>query len=343
MEKKEVILVTGSCGRIGTRVVERLKGRFVVVGFDLRTDCPVGQDELIAVDLGSQESVSKAFAHIQKKYGNRIRSVIHLAAYYSFEEKHSELYDKVTVEGTRRLLEALKAFEVQQFMFTSTMLLHKPTEVGSPITEDSPVEAKWDYPLSKVKTERVIHEMQGEMKTLILRIAGVYDDQCHSIPISHQIERIYEKSFESRLFSGDVSHGAAFVHMEDLVNAMVDGVDKVEALPKTLTLLIGEPKTMSYDQIQRRVSRLLYGKEFTTFRVPKLLAKVGSWLQNLLPKKSFIRPWMIDFADDHYEMNVERAKKYLGWIPKRSLEKTLPIMIENLKKDPEKWYRINGL
>jgi nucleoside-diphosphate-sugar epimerase len=52
---------------------------------------------------------------------------------------------------------------------------------------------------------------------------------------------------------------------------------------------------------------------------------------------------MIDLADDHYELDISYAKKELDWAPQHSLEKTLPIMIEELKKDPARWYKINQL
>lgn len=343
---KKLVIVTGASGRIGTNVVKRLSNEFNIVGFELLKAiyaCP--KEELIPVDISSDESVEQAFMHIRATYGNKIASVVHLAAYYSFDQQHSPKYDQITVKGTERLLRALKNFEVDQFIFSSTMLVHKPQKPGVLINEDSPVEPKWDYPLSKVKTEKEIHEMHGRMKTVILRIAGVYDEDCHSIPISNQIARIYEKSLESRLFSGNTSHGSSFLHMEDLVDAIQLAVQKRQTLPDELVLLLGEPKTLSYDQLQRKISRLLFGKEFTTFRVPKLLAKFGAWMLNHIPfvHSSFIKPWMIDLADDHYQLDISRAKKYLDWTPKHSLEETLPHMIEDLKRDPAGWYKKNGL
>ncbi len=343
--KKELIIVTGSCGRIGTEVVKRLNAKYTVVGFDLLS-CPLpGQDDLIQVNLASDESVKHAFDQIQSRYGTSIASVIHLAAYYSFSEKSSPKYQEITVKGTERLLDCLKRFEVEQFLFTSTMLIHAPTAPGKPITEESPIAPTWDYPLSKVQTEELIHEKRGDIPSVLLRIAGVYDNQCHSIPISHQIQRIYEKQLEARLFSGDINHGAAFVHMDDVIDAIALAVEKRKELPKETPLLIGEPKTLSYNKLQRTISRLLFNREIRTFRVPKKIAKLGAWVQCLFAfkKKPFIRPWMIDLADDHYEMDISKAKKLLGWAPKHSLEKTLPIMIEALKKDPEKWYKINLL
>lgn len=343
---KEIIIVTGSCGRIGTQVVRKLGQKYSIVGFELLKAIYASEkEELIPVDLSSDESVHQAFTHIRHFYGNRIQSIVHLAAYYSFSEKHSDKYDSITVQGTRRLLDAIKDFEVEQFIFTSTMLVHAPTKIGKPITEDSPIAPSWDYPLSKVHTEKLISQMRGKVPAVILRIAGVYDDDCHSIPISNQIQRIYEKKLESRLFSGDVTHGSSFVHMNDVVDAIAIAVEKRKELPEELVLLIGEEKTLSYDDLQRGISCLLTGKEFDTYCVPKWFAKLGAFFKCLISfrHKPFIRPWMIDFADDHYELSISKAKKILGWAPKHSLEQTLPLMIEDLIKDPIHWYKKNGL
>jgi nucleoside-diphosphate-sugar epimerase len=343
---KQVIIVTGSCGRIGTQVVKKLDRRYSIIGLEhLKAIYAADNEELVPVDLSSDESVAQAFRHIRHFYGNKIVSVIHLAAYYSFDEQHSTLYDLVTVKGTERLLKALQAFEVEQFIFSSTMLVYAPTELGKLIDESSPVSPKWDYPVSKVHTEAVIAKNKGSAKSVILRIAGVYDDQCHSIPISHQIQRIYEKQMQARLFSGDTSHGAAFLHMDDLVDSILFAVEKRKELSDEVVLLIGEEQTMSYDALQRKISKLLYDKEFKTIRIPKLIAYIGAFILSHIPfiRKPFIKPWMIAFADDHYELNIEKTKNMLGWRPKHFIGDTLPKMIANLKKDPLNWYKINGL
>jgi nucleoside-diphosphate-sugar epimerase len=340
---KELILVTGSCGRIGTQIVHALGQRYSIVGFELKNAIYASDaEELVPIDLSSDVSVHQAFQHIRQFYGSRIASVIHLAAYYSFTEEHSEKYETVTVKGTERLVRALADFEVEQFLFTSTMLVHAPTQPGCPITEESCLCPKWDYPLSKMRTEELIHRLRGSIPTVILRIAGVYDDECHSIPMSRQIQRIDQNSLESRFFAGDVTHGASFVHMEDLVDAIMRAVEQRKSLPPELTLLIGEPKTLSYDQLQRMITRLLGRKEFRTFMIPKWLAKLGAWGQNLFADR-FIKPWMIDLADDHYELNIDRARQVLGWMPKHTLEETLPKIIADFKSDPAVWAKKNGL
>lgn len=345
-EEKEVIIITGSSGRIGSSLVKKLGEHYRIVGFELlKALYASANEELVPVDISSDESVHQAFTHIQNFYGNRIASVIHLAAYYSFDQKESPLYDKITVGGTRRLLEALQNFEVGQFIFSSTMLVHKPCQPGQKINEEWPVEPTWGYPKSKVETEKLIDEKRGKIPAVILRIAGVYEDACHSIPISHQIQRIYEKQFESHFFAGDITHGASFLHMDDLIAAIALAVNKRDSLPPKLVLEVGEEKTLSYDELQRKISKLLFGKEMKTYSIPKPLAKIGAWIQNKIPfmPPSFIKPWMIKIADDHYELDCSKAKEVLGWKIEHSLENSLPIMIDSLKKDPVRWYKENQL
>lgn len=344
--EKEVVLVTGSAGRIGEAVCKRLGDEFRIVGVELLKAIYASKnEELVPMDITNDESVHQAMAHMRNFYGNRIASVIHLAAYYSFAEKHSELYEKITVQGTKRLLKALQNFEVDQFIFSSTMLVHAPCPIGGSINEESPVIPKWDYPKSKVKTEKIIHDNRGNIPSCILRISGVYEDRCNSIPIANQIQRLYEHQLTSRFFAGNIHAGASFLHMDDLVDAIVACVKKRKELPQETTLLLGEPKTLSYDQLQRLISKEIDGKEITTISIPKLLAKIGAWAQNHIPfmKKPFIKPWMIDLADDNYVLDITRVHNLLGWEPKHTLEETLPKMISCLKQDPTRFYRENLL
>jgi nucleoside-diphosphate-sugar epimerase len=52
---------------------------------------------------------------------------------------------------------------------------------------------------------------------------------------------------------------------------------------------------------------------------------------------------MIDIADQHYDLDITRARQVLGWEPLRRLRATLPLMVQALMRDPLRWYRENGL
>lgn len=342
-QKKEVVIVTGSSGLIGSRIIERLASRFQVVGFD-KVGNPFAHEQVesVSIDIKSDESIRKALNRVRYAYGDQIASVIHLAAYYDFSGEPSPLYEEVTVKGTERLLEALQDFNVSQFLFSSTNLVYRPTEPGQKIDEDCPLEPNWDYPESKADTEEVIRMNRGNIPAVILRLAGVYDEEGHSIPIAHQIQRIYEKQLISHFYSGDITHGNVFLHMEDLLDALEMTVMKRHDLAPDVAINIGEPETLSYEELQNQIGRLIHGEEWKTFEMPEPVAKAGAWTMNLFGD-SFIKPWMIDRTNDHYELDITRAKTLLGWAPRHSLQETLPEMIRRLKADPVKWYKTNKL
>ncbi|MGH7464575.1 MAG: SPW repeat domain-containing protein, partial [Longimicrobiales bacterium] len=167
-----------------------------------------------------------------------------------------------------------------------------------------------------------------------------------SIPIAHHIQRIYEREITSHVFPGDPAHGRqSFVHLDDLVAAIRLVVQGRADLSMELPLLIGEPEAMSFGDLQYALGCLIHGEAWKTREVPEALAEAGAWVQDNLPGggESFIKPWMVELADDDFELDITRAKTELGWEPKRRLRETLPLMVERLKADPVAWYRENRL
>jgi len=162
MSHEEVILVTGSSGLIGNAVAARLASSYKVVGFD-RTPPSRAHSHVypVPVDLTSEEDLSRAFKTLLDTHGNRLMSVIHLAAYFDFSGEPNKLYDTLTVEGTRRLLQRLAPLSVEQFIFSSTMLVHAPCLPGQFLTEESPLDPRWDYPISKVRPNRLFIPNEG--------------------------------------------------------------------------------------------------------------------------------------------------------------------------------------
>ena len=340
---KEVIIVSGSSGMIGTALIHKLAMHYRIAGLDnAGYPFPPAEAECICLDITSDKSMEFVFERIRYEYGTKITSVVHLAAYYDFLGKPSDLYDKITVKGTERIIKFLQNFEVEQFIFSSSMLLYKPTSPGIKITEESPLEPKWDYPKSKVATEKVLHEQRGKIPVVNLRIAGVYSEKGNSIPITNQIQRIYENQITARLYPANTAHGSTYVHLDDLVDSIIKTIEKRKELPPEIVLNIGDDETLSYKDLQDIISTEVNGKKSDIIHIPKWFAKAGAFMQNIFGK-AFIKPWMIDLADDHFEMDSSKAKKLLGWKPKHGLRDTLPRMIKNLKFNPEKFYKDNKL
>ncbi|MEX2551814.1 MAG: NAD(P)-dependent oxidoreductase [Actinomycetota bacterium] len=346
MRPSQVVLVTGSSGLIGSALVRRLAETYRIVGFDRKGDPhPPKEAECVCLDVTSDESVEAGLARVRYAYGNDIASVVHLAAFYDFSGEPSPLYEEVTVRGTERLLAGLQGFNVGQFLFSSTMLVHRPAQPGQRIEEDWPLEPTWAYPQSKVATEKLISNRRGKIPAVLLRIAGVYDDKGHSPPITHQIARIYERALTSRFYPAEMDRGSSFIHLDDLLEAIVAIIDRRAELPQELPLLVGEEQVTGYGELQELIGCLIHGEAWKTWEIPKTIAKVGTWAQDSIPfgEEPFIKAWMVDRAEDHYALDCTKARTLLDWRPRHSLRETLPAIVHALKKDPVTWYRENGM
>ena len=351
-EKKPVVLITGAAGNLGQSIGAALADAYEVVGLD--RSAGDAEFEVLQADLTSAESIGAALGTFRARWGGRIASVIHLAAYFDFTGEEHPLYETLNVEGTRLLLRALRRFEVEQFVYASTMLVHAPAEAGETIDEEQPIGPRWAYPESKAAAEQAIAEEAGEIPYVLLRLAGVYDEETMVPTLAHQIARIYERDLQSHLYSGDTGTGQSMLHRDDMVDAFRRAVDRRRQLPADAAILIGEPSAPSYDALQDEIGRLIHGRdEWTTLRVPKPVAAAGAWAQDklepLIPdmidkgEEPFVKPFMVRLADDHYDLDTSRARELLGWVPGHRLLATLPDMVAALKRDPLAWYEKNGV
>lgn len=344
-QSKGIVIVTGSSGFIGAATIKRLAAEHIVVGFDLvLPPHPRPEAECLRVDLTSEDSIKAAFERVRAAYGERIASIVHLAAYFDNSGKPDARYEEVNVHGTQRLLGQAQAFGIEQFVFASTMLVHAPGEKGRPIDEDWPLDAKLPYPESKRRAEQLVREQRGPIRLAIIRPAGVYDDQCHNPFLAQQIARIYERAATSLVYPGDLDAGQSALHLSDLTEALFRIVERRFELPPETVLLLGEPETLSYGAIQKTLGRLVHDEDWHTQIIPKPLAIAGAWIEEeLLDEDAFIRAWMVDASDDHYELDISRARTLLDWEPQKTLRTALPTMAASLKADPVGWYKANEL
>lgn len=342
--QKPTVVLTGSDGLIGSALVRALHTKYDLIGIDNDRSSDIeGLRDLITCDLTDSSSVEKAFSTLKAQHGNRFASFIHLAAYYDFSGAASPLYEELTINGTRRVLKELKKFEVEQFVFASTLLVMQPSQDGALIDEKSPVQAEWAYPESKLKTERLIADQRGEMPAVALRIGGVYDEWGRAVPIVQQMKRIYAKEMESYFFPGDAAHGQSMVHLEDLVSCVEKVIENRKQLHGFQEFLIGEPNVMSYEELQDQIGELLHGEEWPAIRIPKPVAKLGAQAKAMVGDEDFIQPWMVDLADQDYRVDISKAERLLGWKPRHKLRNTLPKIAGRLLEDEKRWGRENGV
>ena len=351
-DARPIILITGATGNLGRSLGKALGRDYRIVGLDLKaqgTDFPVFE-----ADFTSGPSVELALRKFRDAFGSHIASVIHLVAFFDFSGEDKPHYETVNVEGTRRLLKALQDFDVEQFIYASTMLVHAPCRPGEHIDEQQPIEPRWAYPKSKADAEAVVRAEHKRIPYVILRLAGVYDEHAMVPTLARQMARIFDRDFQSYFYSGSTLVGQAMLHRDDMLDAFHRTVDRRAVLPAETEILIGEADAIGYDALQDELGYLIHGvDDWPTVRVPKPIAAVGAWAQGKLEpaipdvidggEVPFIKPFMVAMSDDHYALDIRRARELLGWEPQHRLKDELPKLVAALKKNPSGWYKTSGI
>ena len=349
---RPIVLITGAAGNLGRTLAAALQDRYDVVGLDVKAgdaDFPI-----VEVDLTEPASVEQALARVVADHGQRIASVLHLAAFFDFSGEDRPQYRSVNVEGSRNLMRALRQLEVEQFVYSGTMLVHAAGRPGERIDENTPIDPGWAYPRSKAEAEAAIREERGKIPVVFLRLAGVYDELTSVPTFANQIARIYERDFQSLFYSGDTGAGQAMVHRDDMIDAFVRTVDRCDQLTGETAILVSEEEAIGYAELQDRLGQLIHGAEdWPTIRVPAPLAGAGAWAQDkaepVVPdaldggERPFIKPFMTRMASDHFAPDISRARALLGWRPRHRLADELPAIVQALKDDPAGWYEANRI
>ncbi|MGX1790761.1 NAD-dependent epimerase/dehydratase family protein [Bosea sp. NPDC055332] len=166
------ILVTGSAGRVGSRVARQLlEAGHHVTGFDLRAggiDHPAFREVLGGFDdrAAAREAVQGAEA------------VLHLGAFMSWLPADRDRLFTANVEGTRVLLEEAAAVKPKRLVFASSGEVY-PENVPDyqPIDEDHPLKPRSPYGLSKLLGEEIVRffERTSGTPATILRFSHTQD------------------------------------------------------------------------------------------------------------------------------------------------------------------------
>lgn len=145
------VLVTGSEGRIGRKVVDLLleKGHSVR-GFDLRHDAEHTVDyERITGNLADSTSADEAVAGID--------AIVHLAAMMSWHPKDAASLFRANVDGTFNLLQAAGRTPVARFVFASSGEVYPELAPAyQPIDEQHPTRPTSTYGLTKLLGEEMV-------------------------------------------------------------------------------------------------------------------------------------------------------------------------------------------
>jgi nucleoside-diphosphate-sugar epimerase len=345
---KQVVLITGASGFIGTELIARLGKKRCIIGIDKTLHKNRNSSVLwYKADISDRNLLNEIFHEIKKKVTAKIDYVFHLAAYYDMVNKESRMYHETNENGTRYLLDNLLDFNVKNFVFASSTVVFKPAMGVDKLNEESDLSSFMYYGKSKIAGEKIFSEYKKKIKVTIFRLSAVYSYYCRSIPLANQIAFVWQKRFGYRILPGKGDGGISYIHIEDVLDAFEKSMLLATDIPSGSILILSEERLLLNKDLYKLICREIFGKQLNIIYLPKLLVWFYIYMINkfysLTGRSYFFKPWMVKLADKKYQFNIDKAKRILKWHPKFRLEQHMKVMIKNLKSDTSRWFETNEI
>jgi len=258
-------LVTGGAGFIGSHLVDSLVER----GYTIRVIDNLSTGKLSKIaSLLKSKNVDFIEGDIRdsetaKKCIHGIDAVYHLAATTSvpFSLKNPELTYDTNVTGTLNLLTQCAEQKVSKFIFSSSCAVYGEP-MNLPINEKHPTNPISPYAESKLEGEQHclnFHKKQ-RLKAVVLRLFNVYGTRQGLNEYSGVITQFINRARKRLplIIYGDGSQTRDFVHVRDVVEAILSATEIERAEGKVFN--IGSGKPTSIQKLAQTISELYENK-----------------------------------------------------------------------------------
>jgi dihydroflavonol-4-reductase len=338
-------LVTGGTGFLGRHLVRQLVAdgqEVVVLARQVDLDLADHGVQFVEGSLSSADDVRKAVAGVQRVY--------HCAGLVERDPKHAHRMYELHVDGTRRLLDALRQSDVQKIVVASTSgTVGVSTDPEFIADESSPVAEHlvrhWPYYLSKIYQERVCDRYRADYGLPIVTmrptlLLGPGDTRESS---TGDVVRFMRKKIPTA-----VSGGLSFVDARDAAIAFRLAMEKAE--PGSTYLLGATNMTLSgfFKALED-----ITGIKGPRIPMPKEAAVTGAKLLDaafkVFGQRAAIDPVSVEMGAHFWYINSDKAQRELGWTPRdaqvtlrdtvRWIEQYHPSFADHLERPtpPENW------
>jgi UDP-glucose 4-epimerase len=245
-------LVTGGAGFIGSHLVDRL----VDAGYDVRVvdDLSTGSLENVRGHLSGRgvEFVEGDVrdASVVERCMRDVGLVFHLAAVTSvpFSVEHPKVTFDVNVKGTMNLLRSCSKGKSCKFVFASSCAVYGEP-VFLPVTEEHPTDPISPYAESKLAGEKFCLGFceRRLCDAVVLRFFNVYGPRQGLSEYSGVIRIFMERCRQGLplVVNGDGEQSRDFVHVSDVVDALVGCAGCEAAVGEVINVGTGEATTIN--------------------------------------------------------------------------------------------------
>lgn len=332
-----MILVTGGAGYIGSHVVKLLleKNEKVAVLDNLhrgyKQPIEVLQDkygkenlEFFKVDLKNKGELEKVLNQIKPD------GVMHFAALCLVNEsmEKPEMYFENNVLGSLNLLEMMKKYEIKNLVFSSTCAVYGESQY-LPVDEKHPLSPINPYGESKLMVEKIIgwFGKAHDLKSVIFRYFNVAGASSEGI--------IGDSKRPSQLLVQNAVRGALGIEPFKLTCPKVDTPDgtPIRDYINVEDLAAAHAAAMEY---------LRRGGDSEIFNLGtgsgSSVLEVVNQVQEITGKKFEIQQGEArkgEYAEVYAD--IGKAKKILGWEPKKTIRDSVETLAKWYKSHPRGW------
>jgi nucleoside-diphosphate-sugar epimerase len=312
---ERVFFVTGARGFLGGALCRHLMtvGRVRAL---LRSASSGPWHEAVVADLSLAGPPPEALSGVD--------AVFHFAGKaHALDEREGSGHHDVTVEGTRRLLEACRLARVPRLVFASSV---KAMGEGgeTALDESSASPPTTDYGRSKRAAEELVLRGGYVPHATVLRLPLVYGPG-HKGNLARMIDQVERGRFPP---VPRVANRRSMVHVDDVVRAAMLALDHPGAAGRVFIVCDG--RSYSTRMIYEWICAAL-GVEPPAWAVPsfawRALARVGDVVGRVRGRR-----WRFDsdaydklFGSALYDGSA--ARDVLGFVPAWDLERALPAMV----------------
>ncbi len=325
----DLVLVTGATGLVGGHVVARLQQQGVPVRALVRDGADTSRlsgdgIELVTGDLVDRDSLRRAV--------DGASVVVHCGAKVG-DWGPVEEYRAVNVEGTRQLLDEVKAAgTLKRFVQISSLGVYAARDhYGTDESEPPSASGIDGYTLSKVESEQVVREamQDGGVAGVILRPGFIYGPGDRTV-----LPRILEKLRSGKFkFLGSPDKLMNNTCVTNLCDAVMLAIEVEEAVGGTFNIRDGRAVTKrEFIETVAQSAGLPVPSGVVPLGVARFLAGVMEPTWRLLGRKEapLVSQARIKFLGLNLDFSIDKARYTLGYDPQVDFADGMKQAVESL-------------
>lgn len=332
MNKKDLILVTGAGGFIGSNLTERL----VSGGYKVRVLLKNGESdynikdvldkvEVIRGDLLDTNSLIKACKGVSV--------IFHLAAKADMDKDVYQPYYQINVKGTKNLVEACSS-KLKKFVFYSSILAVGLPNTNELLTEKHQGTPRHSYGKSKKEAEEYLMSLYRSKRfpATIIRPTTVYGPRETAVQY-FLFKMIQEGKF---IMIGKGNNLMAYVYVKNLVDATIGAARSNKTDGEIY--FINDKKPYQFKDVIAAIYKILDKKTpkiYIPFWLAYLSAAFFQFFCKLIGIKPLIYPSRVKTMVLKYAYSIEKAQQDFGYNPKYDLLKGI--------EETCNWYKNNSM